>query len=172
MNKNAASKNPGAGKSLAFYAVLALLAIVLDQWIKYGVETSLPFQEKIDILPFLALFRTFNTGIAFSMLSSFGDTGLIVLSLAVSAFIVYMAIRSEPHQIFARLGFALILGGAIGNVIDRVLYGHVVDYILFHTQSWSFAVFNLADAFISVGAAMVVLEEFITWRRQPPPPTF
>lgn len=153
-----------AGKGLGLYAILAIFAIVLDQWIKYAVESGLPFQEKIDLLPFLALFRTYNTGIAFSMLSSFGDTGLIVISLVVSAFIVYLALRSTPRQLFARLGFALILGGAMGNVIDRAVYGHVVDYILFHTPHWSFAVFNLADVFISVGAFLVVVEEFIGWR--------
>jgi signal peptidase II len=154
----------GTLRSLVPYAALTVFAMALDQWIKYLVETGLPFQEKIDLLPFLALFRTYNTGIAFSMLSSFGDTGLIVISLAVSAFIVYLALRSTPRQIFARLGFALILGGAMGNVIDRAIYGHVVDYILFHTPHWSFAVFNLADVFISVGAFLVVVEEFIGWR--------
>lgn len=156
----------GTVRPLVPYAALTVVAMALDQWIKYLVETGLPFQEKIDLLPFLALFRTYNTGIAFSMLSSFGDTGLIVISLAVSAFIVYLALRSTPRQIFARLGFALILGGAMGNVIDRAIYGHVVDYILFHTPGWSFAVFNLADVFISLGAILVVLEEFVGWRGQ------
>ena len=66
---------------------------------------------------------------------------------------------------WARTGFALIIGGAAGNVIDRVVHGHVIDYILFHTPVWSFAIFNLADAFITVGAIMVVLEEFLGWRR-------
>ncbi len=153
-----------AGKSLGPYAVLAIVAIALDQWIKYAVESGLPFQEKIDLLPFLALFRTYNTGIAFSMLSSFGDIGLIVISLVISVFIVYLALRSTPRQLLARLGFALILGGAMGNVIDRAIYGHVVDYILLHTPNWSFAVFNLADIFISAGAFLVVVEEFIGWR--------
>ena len=65
----------------------------------------------------------------------------------------------------ARVGFALVIGGAIGNLIDRVRLGHVIDYILFHTPVWSFAVFNLADAFITVGAMLVVLEEFLEARR-------
>ena len=67
-------------------------------------------------------------------------------------------------QVLARIGFALIIGGAIGNLIDRAVYGHVIDYILFHTPVWSFAVFNLADAFITVGAVLVVCEEFLVWR--------
>ena len=148
------------------YALLTVIAMAVDQWIKYLVETGLPLQEKIDLLPFLALFRTYNTGIAFSMLSSLGDTGLIVVALAVVAFVLYLAARTAPGQMLSRIGFALIVGGALGNLIDRAVYGHVIDYILFHTPVWSFAVFNLADAFISVGAALVVLDEFIAWRRQ------
>jgi signal peptidase II len=68
----------------------------------------------------------------------------------------------------ARIGFCLIIGGAIGNLIDRAVYGHVIDYIFFHTPVWSFAVFNLADAFISVGAFVVVLDEFLNWRSEKP----
>jgi signal peptidase II len=153
-------------RRLATYAGLVAVAIALDQWIKYLVETRLALHEPVDLLPFLALYRTYNTGVAFSMLSSFGDTGLIVVSLAVIAFVLYLASRSAPNQWLARVGFALIVGGAIGNLIDRAVYGHVIDYILFHTPVWSFAVFNLADAFITVGAMMVLLEEFLGWRRQ------
>lgn len=151
---------------LPFYAGLVAVAVALDQWIKYLVETRLALQEQVDLLPFLALYRTYNTGIAFSMLSSFGDTGLIVVSLAVIAFVLYLASRSTPDQWLSRLGFALIIGGAIGNLIDRSVYGHVIDYILFHTPIWSFAIFNLADAFITLGAIAVLLEEFLGWRRQ------
>ena len=77
------------------------------------------------------------------------------LSLAVIAFVLYLAMRSAGDQWLARIGFALIIGGAVGNLIDRAVYGHVIDYILFHTPVWSFAVFNLADAFITVGAVIV-----------------
>ena len=153
-------------RRLASYAGLVAVAIALDQWIKYLVETRLALHEPVDLLPFLALYRTYNTGVAFSMLSSFGDTGLIVVSLAVIAFVLYLASRSAGEQWLARIGFALIIGGAIGNLIDRAVYGHVIDYILFHTPVWSFAVFNLADAFITVGAIMVLAQEFLSWRRQ------
>lgn len=153
-------------KRLAAYGGLAVVAVALDQWIKYLVETRLVMHEMVEVVPFLALYRTYNTGIAFSMLSSFGDTGLIVVSLAVIAFVLYLAIRSTDDQWLARLGFAFIIGGAIGNLIDRAVYGHVIDYILFHTPVWSFAVFNLADVFITVGAVTVLLDEFVGWRRQ------
>ena len=155
-------------RSLAAYAGLVVVAIALDQWIKRLVETGLAMHETVDVLPFLALYRTYNTGVAFSMFEWVGDKGLIVMSLIVIAFVLYLAARADPKQVVARIGFALIIGGAIGNLIDRAVYGYVIDYILFHTPVWSFAVFNLADAFISVGAFVVVLDEFLNWRDEKP----
>lgn len=145
--------------------LIALIAAILDQWIKYLVETELAMHIPVPIMPFLALFRTHNPGIAFSMLADLGSVALIAVTLAVIALIVTIALRTDPAQRLAHFGFALIIGGALGNLVDRIWHGYVVDYILFHLPSWSFAVFNLADVFISVGAALVVLEEFLSWRR-------
>ncbi|KAB2858720.1 MAG: signal peptidase II [Bauldia sp.] len=147
------------------YAAVALIAAALDQWIKQLVESELGMHIPVQLLPFLSLFRTHNTGIAFSMLDDLGSVGLIAVTLAVIGFVVWIAARSDPDQRLARFGFALIVGGALGNLIDRVWHGYVVDYILFHLPSWSFAIFNLADAFITVGAGLVILDEFLTWRR-------
>lgn len=158
-------------KTLFGYGALVFLAVALDQWIKMLVENELPMHQLTDVVPFVALFRTHNTGIAFSMLSGFGVAGLIVLTLAVVAFVSFLALRTAPGQTFARLGFALIVGGAIGNLIDRLVLGYVVDYILLHTATWSFAIFNLADAFITVGAGLVVLQELISWRKERTPPS-
>ena len=156
-------------KSWSPYVLLAIVAFALDQWIKHLVETGLAFQEKLDLVPFLALFRTYNTGIAFSMFSSLSDTGLVVIATLVVAVVLYLATLTPRSHVFARIGFALIVGGALGNLVDRVTYGHVIDYILFHTQTWSFAVFNLADACISVGAVLIVFDELIGWRREAKP---
>ena len=153
-------------RQLFFYAGLTAVVVAIDQWIKQLVESRLIMQQMVELLPFLALYRTYNTGVAFSMFSNLGDTPLIVVSLAVIAFVLYLATRSADNQHLARIGFALIIGGAIGNLIDRAVYGHVIDYIFFHTPVWSFAVFNFADVFITVGACMVLLEEFLGWRRQ------
>jgi signal peptidase II len=153
-------------RSLLQFAGLAGAAVVLDQWIKALVETHLELQEPVHLTPFLALYRTYNTGIAFSMFSSFGDTALVALALAVIGFVLYLAGMTRREQILARTGFALVVGGAVGNLVDRIAYGHVIDYILFHTPLFTFAVFNLADALISVGAFLVVAEEFLSWRRQ------
>lgn len=158
-------------RSLALYGSVAFAALALDQWVKRLVEARLAFHQPIDLLPFLALFRTHNTGMAFSMLSWVGDTGLAAIVLVVIAFVTFLAARTSPSHVFARFGFALIIGGAFGNLIDRLVHGYVIDYVLFHTPVWSFAVFNLADAFITIGAGLVILEELLSWRREHEPPS-
>jgi signal peptidase II len=146
---------------------LAIVAAAagIDQFVRYLVENGMEYHEKIDIFPFFALFRTNNTGIAFSMFGDLGAVPLSVLTIAVSAFVVFLWHKTPQSDRIARFGFALIVGGALGNLVDRVMLGHVVDYFLFHTPVWSFAVFNLADSFITVGAALVVLQELLRWFR-------
>ena len=136
-------------------------AVALDQVIKWLVETRLPFHELVPVIPMFALYRTWNEGIAFSLLGGLPDTALLALTGLVIIFVLYLWWRTPPGRGIAHLGYALIIGGALGNLIDRAVYGHVVDYILFHTESWSFAVFNLADSFISIGAGLIVLDELI-----------
>lgn len=151
---------------MSFKSMFALVVVLvgLDQWVKYLVETKLTFQTLVDVLPFLGLYRTWNEGVAFSMLWGLNDYALIIGTSLIVLFVAWLAFRTAPTNLLARLGFTLIIGGAIGNLIDRIMLGHVVDYVLFHTPVWSFAVFNLADAFISIGAALIVLEEFLSWR--------
>ncbi|RCS24889.1 signal peptidase II [Phyllobacterium salinisoli] len=151
-------------KAVLSYSLVVIFAIIADQIIKYWVETGMEYHQQIDILPFLALFRTHNNGIAFSMLSSLGDTGLIAMTVIVIGFVLYLWWTSSPERRVARFGFALIIGGAVGNLIDRSLHGYVIDYVLFHTATWSFAVFNLADAFITIGAGLIILDELIAWK--------
>ena len=148
----------------SFFVVF--FAVLIDQGVKYLVETRMGYHEQIDILPFLALFRTHNEGIAFSMLAWLHDWGLVAITAAVIVFVLYLWWTNPSNRVFARYGFALVVGGAIGNLIDRVMHGYVVDYILFHLPTWSFAVFNLADTFITIGAALIILEEFLGWRRE------
>jgi signal peptidase II len=141
-------------------------AVALDQVIKYLVETRLPFHELIPVMPMLGLFRTWNEGIAFSLLKDLPDTGLLMLTAMVIVFVIFLWWRTPSDRSIAHLGFALIIGGALGNLVDRAIYGHVVDYILFYTSTWSFAVFNLADSFISIGAGLIVLDEVIAALRE------
>lgn len=144
--------------------LLVIVCIIADQAIKWIAEARLPFEELVPVLPFLGLYRTWNTGIAFSSLASLGPTLLIAMTLVIITFVGWLWSRTGLDKRYARLGFALITAGAIGNLIDRAFYGHVIDYILFHTPAWSFAVFNLADALISFGAFFILLQEFADWR--------
>lgn len=142
-------------------------AVVLDQIVKYVVVATMALGQAIEILPFLALLHARNEGIAFSMFAGFEGWTLAILSAGVLLFVLWLWRSTPRSRVFAQVGFALIVGGAVGNLIDRVTLGYVVDYIYFHTPVWSFAVFNLADAFISVGAFLVILDEFVLeWLRK------
>ncbi|TCD16306.1 signal peptidase II [Oricola cellulosilytica] len=147
-------------------AGLAAAVVAIDQAIKRIVETQMGYHQSIELLPFFALFRTHNEGIAFSMLEGLGPLPLIVISLVVVAFVLWLWRGSDARRNLSHAGFILIIGGAVGNLIDRIALGYVVDYFLFHTPRWSFAVFNFADAAITVGAGLVMLDEFLNWRRQ------
>ena len=152
-----------------FAAIALITALVIgDQLIKWLVEAFMEYQQPFQLLPFFSLYRTHNFGIAFSMFAGQSPVVLVIVALGVTAFVAWLWASSPKEQWVAHMGFALIIGGAIGNLIDRVRLGYVVDYFLFHLPSWSFAVFNLADAAITVGAGLVLLNEFLLWRRAKP----
>lgn len=139
--------------------IVIVVAVVLDQVVKIAVENYLPMEEAVSLLPVLALYRTYNLGVAFSLLSGMEREFIIGMRIVIVAFVVWLWRRTPKDRAFAHAGFALIIAGAIGNLIDGFLYGHVIDYILFHTATWSFAVFNLADSFITIGAGLVIIDE-------------
>lgn len=150
---------------IALIGIIALVA--LDQGIKYWVEQTMALHEEIPLLPFLSLLHARNPGVAFSMLSSFPDFGLIVLSLAIIAFVAFLWWKTKPDRKLARLGFLLVIGGAVGNLIDRVRFHYVIDYIYFHIGDvFSFAIFNLADAFITIGAVLIIADELFAWVKE------
>lgn len=144
-----------------FNIALVFLAVAADQAIKALVVATMGLGEAIEVLPFLALYHARNTGIAFSMFAGFGDVGLAILSAVVLVIVLYLWIRTPAERRLMHVGLAIVVGGAIGNLIDRVRLGYVVDYIYFHTPVWDFAVFNLADAFITIGAVLILVEEFV-----------
>lgn len=150
-------------------AAIVAGAVLVDQMVKWIVVQTMALHEAIEILPFFALLHARNEGIAFSMLSGLDGWGLALLSAVVLVFVAIMWRQTERERTVSHWGFALIVGGAVGNLIDRVVLGYVVDYFYFHTPGWSFAVFNLADSFITIGAALVVLDEFVLarWRNRP-----
>lgn len=139
--------------------IVIVIAVILDQVVKIAVENYLPMQEAVPLLPVLALYRTYNLGVAFSLLSGMEREFIVGMRVLIVAFVLWLWRRTPKERPFAHTGFALIIAGAIGNLIDGFAYGHVIDYILFHTETWSFAVFNLADSFITIGAGLVILDE-------------
>lgn len=141
--------------------VLIALALITDQIVKLMVEAYLPLQQMVPVMPFWALYRTYNLGVAFSMLSGMEGWFIVTMRLVIVGFVIWLWRKTDADRTFAHLGFALIIAGAAGNIFDRFLYGHVIDYILFHTETWSFAVFNLADSFITIGAVCVILDEIL-----------
>jgi signal peptidase II len=155
-------------RSLLLNGLMVAAVAGADQWVKHLVDTRMALGEEIVLLPFLSLFHTRNEGVAFSMFSGSGSTALGLLSVAVIAVMLWLWSRTQQRDVYARLGFAFILGGAVGNLIDRAMLGYVTDYVLFHTPVWSFAVFNLADTFITIGAGLVILQELVHWRRGTP----
>ena len=137
-----------------------ILALFVDQATKVLVDTFLPYQVSQPILPFLSLFRTYNTGVAFSMFAGVDGWLIVGIRLLVVAFVVWVWRRTPSARSFAHFGYALVIAGALGNLIDRFAYGHVIDFILFHTETWSFAVFNIADSCITLGAISIGYDEF------------
>lgn len=152
-------------RAILWSVLIIVFSVTSDQYIKFLVESGMDYNQQIDLLPFLALYRTHNEGIAFSMLSWLHDGGLVAMTVAVIGFVSYLWWTTAPERIISRIGFALIIGGALGNLIDRSLLGYVVDYILFHLPNWSFAVFNMADVYISTGAGLIILDELVQWRK-------
>ena len=147
-------------------AIFIVLALILDQAVKMAVEAYLPMHEAVAVLPMLALYRTYKYGVAFSMLSGMDGWFIVGLRLVVVAFVIWLWRQTPKARGIAHAGYALIIAGALGNLIDRFLFGYVIDYILFYTETWSFAVFNLADSFITIGAGLVILDEVLMYRKR------
>ncbi len=142
--------------------VVALVVVIADQLSKWAIIEWVPLYDKVPINSFINLTHQKNLGAAFSFLANAGGWQrwfFVVLSTGVSAVIVVWIwrIRGEGQSLLAA-GLALVLGGAVGNLIDRVMLGHVTDFIQVWFGSWAFPSFNIADAGISVGAALLIID--------------
>ncbi len=149
------------------WVAIALLVVFVDQLSKIAIENTFKFGDVRPITGFFNLVLTYNKGAAFSFLASAsGWQGqfLTVVGLAASVFILYLLARHGHQRLFA-LALALILGGAVGNLIDRVTYGHVIDFLDFHWRGWHWPAFNLADSAIVGGAGLLIIDELVRVRR-------
>jgi signal peptidase II len=152
--RNWRSGRPGGPLSALGLAVI-ILVVALDQAAKHWAVATLEPGQPVDILPILTLFRVENTGIAFSFLAGSGAI-LTLATLAITVGVVVFWLKSEDGGWAATLGFAAILGGALGNLVDRVRLGHVVDFLLLHFGGWTLFVFNPADVALTIGPILLI----------------
>jgi signal peptidase II len=140
------------------WLAVAFAVIVADHLTKWLVSSTLDFQQAVPVLPFFSLVRVHNTGAAFSFLADAGGwQRWFFIAVGVIATVIIVRLLKR-HADEPRLAFplALVLGGALGNVIDRVALGHVVDFLYFHYRSFAWPAFNVADSAITVGAALLI----------------
>jgi signal peptidase II len=155
-------------KLMTKWLSLSGLVVVLDQLTKLWVVSVMAYQERIDMLPFFAWVRWHNTGAAFSFLA--GASGwqrwfFVCLALGFAGFIVYELRRLPSDDKVMGWVYGLILGGAIGNLIDRINHGYVVDFVLVHYDTYYFPAFNLADSALFCGAVVWIAFMFIEHRQ-------
>jgi signal peptidase II len=147
-------------KRIVPWLALAALLVLADQASKAAISSSLRFGEVREITPFFNLVLAHNRGAAFSFLSDAGGWQRVLfigIAVAATAVIVVLLARHSSERLFSA-GLTLILGGALGNLWDRVALGHVVDFLDFHAFGWHFWAFNIADSAITVGAALLILD--------------
>jgi len=152
---------------LVLWLGLALIVIVLDQFAKTLILGNFQLGESKTVTSFFNVVRVHNTGAAFSFLA--GAAGwqrwfFITLGFAATGFIVWM-LRNHPSQTLFCFAVTMIMGGALGNVVDRLLHGHVVDFIQVHWRGSYFPSFNLADSAITLGAVLLIVDELRRVRR-------
>ena len=164
---NAGGGAGGGAGGLLQWLGLAFILLLADQFTKILIVGYYHLGDSTPVTSFFNVVRVHNTGAAFSFLA--GASGwqrwfFTGVGLVAAAVIVWM-MRTHPGQKLFCFALACILGGAIGNVIDRLLYGYVVDFLDFHWAGWHFPAFNLADSAITLGAACLILDELLRVRR-------
>jgi signal peptidase II len=152
---------PSINMRLMPWFALAILVLLLDQLSKIAVLNAFSYGEALPITDFFNLVLVYNKGAAFSFLAD--STGwqryfFTAIGVAACVFIVFLMRKNSGHKLFCG-ALALIMGGAIGNVIDRLIYGHVIDFLDFYVAGWHWPAFNIADSAICVGAVLFIIDE-------------
>jgi signal peptidase II len=157
-----ATSRTGVRVSFMRWSMLAALIVVLDQLGKLWISSHFIYGESLRVAPFFNLVLAHNTGAAFSFLNDAGGWQRWMFSAIaiVAAVWIVRLLRQHAHETLFCLALTLVLGGALGNLIDRITYGYVVDFIDVYYESWHFPAFNVADSAISVGAALLLLDSF------------
>lgn len=147
-----------------YWFILSLIVVIADQVSKYWVAVTLIPYKPMPVVPMLNITLAYNTGAAFSFLSGAGDWHrwfFACFSFIVSIILVIWLWRTSPQARLQSMGISLILGGAVGNLIDRGLYGYVIDFIDVYYKYHHFATFNIADSAICLGAGLLIVDLII-----------
>ncbi len=142
---------------------LSLLAVVLDQISKLAIAGSMQLYQSIQVVPFFKLTYVHNTGAAFSFLSEAGGWQrwfFAGLALMISVVIAVWLARLKTNETLLAVALALVLGGAVGNLIDRLVYGYVIDFLDVYYETWHWPAFNIADSAITLGVILMLAESF------------
>jgi signal peptidase II len=153
---------------LALWLTVAAAVVLLDQWSKSLALAQLEYGRPVPVLPVLNMTLQYNEGAAFSFLSDAGGWQRWFFSLVAIVASVVIAVwlsRLKHRDRLLAASLSLILGGAVGNLWDRLQFGHVVDFISVHYHNWYFPTFNVADSAVSVGAALMILDALLQSRR-------
>jgi signal peptidase II len=159
--KRTFSSSSSSSNGIMPWLGISLIVILLDQVTKLTIKQMFTFGQSRPVTSFFNLVLAYNEGAAFSFLSSQGGwqrylfTGI---SVCAAILILYLLKRNVGQRMFC-WALALILGGAVGNLIDRVAYGHVIDFLDVHAGGWHWPAFNIADSAICIGAVLFVLDE-------------
>ncbi|MGB8517823.1 MAG: signal peptidase II [Gallionella sp.] len=147
---------------LSRWLALSALVILLDQLSKLYISSHFVYAENLPVLNVFSLVLWHNTGAAYGFLDSYGGAQRWLFSgiAMLAAVWIISLLRKHSHQILFAFALSMILGGALGNLIDRIAYGYVVDFLLFHWDAHYFPAFNLADSAITCGAALLILDSF------------
>jgi signal peptidase II len=159
--KRSSSSSSSSKYGLAPWLAIAALVLLIDQLTKITIVRLFSYGESQAVTSFFNLVLVYNKGAAFSFLST--ESGwqryfFTALGIAAALFITFLLKRHAGQRMFCT-ALALILGGAIGNVIDRIAYGHVIDFLDFYVRNWHWPAFNIADSAICVGAVLFVIDE-------------
>lgn len=157
-------QQPNRSTKLIAYAAIAILIIILDQLSKTLILHHFNYMERLNVLPgFFDLILVYNPGAAFSFLADAGGWQkffFLALAVVICSFLIHAVVKDKFGS-FGKWGCAMIVGGAVGNVIDRLIHGHVIDFLLFYYKEWYYPAFNIADSFICVGAVLLALDSFL-----------
>ena len=167
---NEAQDKAGARGGALRWLWLSVVIVAADQLTKWLVTQNLALYERIELLPVLGLTHLHNTGAAFSFLADAGGWQrwfFIAIAVLVTVLVCFWLSRMPARgQGWLAAALALVVGGAVGNVIDRVLHGYVIDFISVHWERSFFPAFNVADSAITVGAAILIIDSFYESRRK------